>query len=122
MPTASAIRPQDCPAPSLQATPAAHRPLPASSQDAAPGPESPHPHVFTVRVTGGLDGALRVLTLLHGRRYQVRDVSMDVRDDVVESRIDCTVTVTAVEVPLLLERLRRIPVVVGVGDHREPAH
>ncbi|WP_409465592.1 hypothetical protein [Amycolatopsis sp. GA6-003] len=78
--------------------------------------EFPVYRAVTAHVTGGLAGALRVLTLLHGRRYPVRGLDVDVREGVVESRVSCTVLLTARETGLLLERLRRIPVVVSAEN------
>lgn len=69
-----------------------------------------------MHVTGGLDGALRVVAMLRGRRYRVRDLSVDVREGVVESRITCTIVLTTNETTLLLERLRRLPVVVAADN------
>jgi hypothetical protein len=70
----------------------------------------------TAYVGGGLDGALRVVAMLRGRMYRVHDLSVDVRDGVVESPVSATVSLTAAEADLLVERLRRMPVVVS-ADH-----
>ncbi|MFD2473488.1 hypothetical protein [Amycolatopsis silviterrae] len=83
---------------------------------AVPSPEFPVYRAVTAHVTGGLAGALRVMTLLHGRRYPVRNLDVDVREGVVESRVSCTLLLTAGETGLLLERLRRIPVVVSAEN------
>ena len=63
----------------------------------------------TASVTGGLDGALRVMTLLRGRRYQVRDLHVHVD----EGRVTCAVLLTPAELDLMLARLRRLPSVVS---------
>lgn len=86
--------------------------LVATSHLRGAGPEFPVHRAIAVQVTGGLDGALRVATMLRGRGYRVRDLSVDVREGVVESRVGCTVALTAAETALLLERLRRLPAVV----------
>lgn len=96
-------------------------PLPATAvslSDAVPtagrgAREYPTHRAVVVYVTGGLDGVLRVMTLLRGRAYRVRDVEVDVREGVVESRVGATAYLTGVEADLLLARLRRMPVVVS---------
>ncbi len=89
------------------ADPAPVRPAPAPV-----APDVPAPRSVTARVTGGLDGALRVVMMLRGRRYGLRDLGLDVRDD-GECRVACTVVATATDVELLRARLRRLPVVVA---------
>ena len=66
-----------------------------------------------VQVTGGLDGVVRIATMLRGRRYRVRDLAVDVREGVVVSEVRATVVLTATETALLLERLRRLATVVS---------
>lgn len=83
-----------------------------SRTESRTAPEFPVHRAITVHVTGGFDGSLRVLVMLRGRRYRVRDLAVEVYEGVVQSRIDCTITLSAAETRLLLERLRRIPVVV----------
>ncbi|GAB3574651.1 hypothetical protein GCM10027445_35860 [Amycolatopsis endophytica] len=68
---------------------------------------------FDAFVTNGLAGVVRVLMLLHSRRYAVTNLRIDVREGVVESRVSCSVSVTPAQNALLLEQLRRIPVVVS---------
>jgi|tagenome__1003787_1003787.scaffolds.fasta_scaffold17338362_1 hypothetical protein len=76
----------------------------------APTPtDEPAYHSVTAAVTDGLDGALRVLTLLRGRRYRVRD--LEVRVD--EGRVTCTVLLSRADLDLMLARLRRLPAVVS---------
>lgn len=75
--------------------------------------EYPTHRAVVVYVTGGLDGVLRVMALLRGRAYRVRDVEVDVREGVVESRVGATAYLTGGEADLLLARLRRMPVVVS---------
>ncbi|GAY09755.1 hypothetical protein [Pseudonocardia sp. N23] len=70
----------------------------------------------TAHVSGGLDGTLRVVAMLRGRMYRVHDLTVEVRDGVVESRISATVSLTSAQADLLLERLRRMPAVVS-ADH-----
>lgn len=70
----------------------------------------------TAYVAGGLDGTLRVVAMLRGRRYRVHDLTVEVRDGVVESRVSATVSLTSADAELLLERLRRMPAVVS-ADH-----
>jgi hypothetical protein len=70
----------------------------------------------TAHVTDGLDGVLRVVTVLRGRRYRIRDLAVEVRDGVVESRVRCTLVLPAGELDLLLERLRRLPAVMSAEN------
>jgi hypothetical protein len=83
--------------------------------------DAPTHRSVTAHVTGGLDGALRVMTLLRGRRYQVRDFGVHVGEGLAGSRVTCTVLLTAADVDLMLARLRRLPAVVSAvgepGDH-----
>lgn len=82
-------------------------------------PSSPEKHAaekhrsITAHVVGGLDGVVRVVTLLRGRRYRVRRLEVEIRDGVLESRVECTVMLAASSRDLLLERLRRLPTVVS---------
>lgn len=71
---------------------------------------------FVARVTGGLDGAVRVAMLLRGRNYRVRDLTVDVRQEDVLSEIRVTVLLTGVEADLLVKRLQRIPAVVSAAQ------
>lgn len=73
----------------------------------------PMHRAVTVYVTGGLDGAFQIMTMLRARDYQVRDLDIDVREGIVESKIGCTVRLTSEGVELLLSHLRRIPLVVS---------
>lgn len=77
-----------------------------------PAAEAPLYRSIVIHLTGGLDGVLRLVTVLRGRCYRVRDVRVDVREGVPESRIDATVLLTASDTALLLARLRRVPMVV----------
>ena len=76
-------------------------------------PELPVDRTLITRVAGGLDGAVRVAMMLRGRNYRVRDLTVDVREEVVVSEVSVTVVVTATEAELLLKRLRRLPAVVS---------
>lgn len=79
----------------------------------APSAEFPRHRSVTVHLVDGLDGVLKVAMMLRGRRYRVRDLSVDVREGVVESVFTCTIALSAADTALLLERLRRVPVVVS---------
>ena len=68
----------------------------------------------TAHVSGGLESALKVVSMLHGRRYVVRDLGVQVGAD--RSSVTCTALVTSAERDLLLARLRRLPVVVSAGS------
>jgi hypothetical protein len=76
-------------------------------------PELAVDRTLITRVAGGLDGAVRVAMMLRGRNYRVRDLTIDVREEVVVSEVSVTVVVTATEAELLLKRLRRLPAVVS---------
>ena len=76
-------------------------------------PELPVNRTLITHVAGGLDGAVRVAMMLRGRNYRVRDLTIDVREEVVVSEVSVTVVVTATEAELLLKRLRRLPAVVS---------
>ncbi|HEX4251680.1 MAG TPA: hypothetical protein VH008_27720 [Pseudonocardia sp.] len=67
----------------------------------------------TTHVTDGLDGVLRVMTVLRGRRYYLRDLSISVQEGVVASTVSATVLLGAEEYGLLLNRLRRVPSVLS---------
>jgi hypothetical protein len=75
--------------------------------------EFPRHRAITAHVTDGLDGVLKVAMMLRGRGYRVRDLSVDVREGVVESVFTCTIALSTSDTALLLERLRRVPVVVS---------
>lgn len=79
-------------------------------------PELPVDCTLITRVTGGLDGAVRVAMMLRGRNYRVRDLTIDVREEVVVSEVSVTVVVTATEAELLLKRLRRLPAVISAEN------
>jgi hypothetical protein len=51
--------------------------------------------------------------MLRGRNYRVRDLTIDVREEVMVSEVSVTVVVTATDAELLLKRLRRLPAVVS---------
>jgi hypothetical protein len=76
-------------------------------------PELPVDRTLITRVAGGLDGAVRVAMMLRGRNYRVRDLTIDVREEVVVSEVSVTVVVTTTEAELLLKRLRRLPAVIS---------
>ena len=78
-------------------------------------PELPVDRTLITRVAGGLDGAVRVAMMLRGRNYRVRDLTIDVREEVV-SEVSVTVVVTATEAELLLKRLRRLPAVISAEN------
>jgi hypothetical protein len=61
------------------------------------------------RLDGGMDAVHRVVTLLRGRGYEVRGMSVDLR----RGTLDVTLLVTRDETALLLQRLRRLPSVLA---------
>ncbi|MGW6796313.1 hypothetical protein [Streptomyces chartreusis] len=63
-------------------------------------------------VTGGMDGVLRVVTLLRGRGYRVRDLAVRMHDGVAVSEVHATVELTVPQAELLLARLHRLTAVV----------
>jgi hypothetical protein len=67
-------------------------------------------------VADGLDGVLRVVTVLRGRQYRIRDLNVEMHDGVVESRVRCTLVLPASQLDLLLERLRRLPAVMSAEN------
>lgn len=88
-------------------------PLARPRTAAAGPPEFPAHRAVVVGATGGLDGVVRIATMLRGRRYRVRDLAVQVREGVVVSDIRVVVVLTASETDLLLERLRRLSVVLS---------
>ena len=88
---------------------------PSWAPRAVPPPSAglPTHRSVTVHVTGGLDGALRVATVLRGRRYRVRELAVHVRDELAPSRVTCTVLLTSADLDLLVARLQRLPAVVS---------
>jgi hypothetical protein len=56
---------------------------------------------------------MRVISLLRGRQYRLRDLSINVQEGVVASTVSATVLLGAQEHTLLLNRLRRVPSVVS---------
>ena len=88
-------------------------PVPLVRPALRPDPDVATSRPVTARVTDGLDGALRVLSMLRSRRYRVRDLGLDVREDGEASRVTCTVVLTRADLDLLLVRLRRVPAVVS---------
>lgn len=88
------------------------RPSAAVAPEIRPAGFAAH-RTVTVGVAGGLDAVLRVAMMLRGRRYRVRDLAVHVREGVVVSEIRVVVVLTADETDLLLERLRRLPEVLG---------
>ncbi|ANY05508.1 ACT domain-containing protein [Pseudonocardia sp. HH130630-07] len=71
-------------------------------------------HAYTLLVTGGDDGLIKVLTTLRSRRYAVRDLRADLSGDV--GRVDVEVEPDGRGPDLLLEQLRRVVAVVR-ADH-----
>lgn len=84
----------------------------AAVPDAAP-PAATDPgrrqHLVRTRLDGGMDAVHRVVTLLRGRGYEVRGMSVDLR----RGTLDVTLLVTPDENALLLQRLRRLPSVLA---------
>ena len=83
-------------------------PDPAASDPAAadPGPDG---RSVVVELVPGPDGPLAILTMLRGRRYDVVDVRVERRG----ARMTVSVALPPSRMPVLLERLRRIPVVLA---------
>jgi hypothetical protein len=77
-----------------------------------PQPEPELHRRFTACITDGLDGATRVVMMLRGRKYRVRDLTLDLHDGHKLSEVRGTVLLTATEADLLVRRLQRIPSVV----------
>lgn len=63
---------------------------------------------FTVGLEAGMDGPLSVLTMLRGRRYDVVDTRIELRG----AHLTLRIAMPESGADLLLERLRRIPVVL----------
>lgn len=68
---------------------------------------------FTANVTGGIDGVLRVAVVIRNRGYRLRDLSVEVHEDALETPVRLTAMVTPDEGRMLLARLRRLPSVVS---------
>ena len=90
-------------------------PQPRPTRQSANLRPADHPtyRCVTTHVTDGLDGVLRVMTLLRGRQYRLRDLSINVQEGVVASTVSATVLLGAEEHGLLLNRLRRVPSVLS---------
>ena len=67
-------------------------------------------HHVSLLVTGGDDGLVKVLTTLRSRRYQVRELRVDLTGEV--GRVDLDVEPDGRDPELLLEQLRRVVAVV----------
>ena len=72
-------------------------------------------HAIDAHLDEGFDGAVRVLTMLRTRRYDVRDVTVAVADGGAGCTVRCTVVLTAARADVLLERLRRMPAVTSAA-------
>jgi len=90
-------------------------PPPRPTRQAANLPPADHPayRCVTTHVTDGLDGVMRVISLLRGRQYRLRDLSINVQEGVVASTVSATVLLGAEEHGLLLNRLRRVTSVLS---------
>jgi hypothetical protein len=95
--------------------PPAVNPPPRPTRQSANLRPADHPtyRCVTTHVTDGLDGVMRVISLLRGRQYRLRDLSINVQEGVVASTVSATVLLGAQEHTLLLNRLRRVPSVVS---------
>jgi hypothetical protein len=91
----------------------AHGTVSGARDESAPSAEFPRHRSVTVHLVDGLDGVVKVAVMLRGRGYRVRDLSVDIHEGVVESVFTCTIALSATDTELLLERLRRLPVVVS---------
>jgi hypothetical protein len=96
-------------------------PAAASSPLGEDLPSAESPIQLIVDVTDGLDGVMRVATMLRARRYLVRNLTVDLREGVAVSEVRATVLLTARETDLLLRRLRRIGVVTSASTPDGPA-
>lgn len=67
---------------------------------------------LTASVAGGFDGVMHVAMMLRTRQYQVTKLSVDVGCSSTRSAVRVTVRLTSAEARLLLERMRRLPLVV----------
>ncbi|MFJ9567916.1 hypothetical protein ACIRQQ_48880 [Streptomyces fuscichromogenes] len=85
----------------------------STANDDVRTPDSPLPRSVVTRVTGALDGVTRVVTMLRARGYVVRNLKADIQET-LDSEIRATVDLTAGQTDLLLERLRRLAIVVNV--------
>lgn len=65
-------------------------------------------HSFTLGLQEGLDGPASVLSMLRGRRYDVVDARIELRG----AHMTVRVALPASRAELLLERLRRLPLVL----------
>lgn len=63
--------------------------------------------------TGGVEGILKLVFVLQQHGYKVHEMSVDIRDGVMESSMVCTVMVTSDDIHRLLECLRELPSVVS---------
>ncbi|WP_214368552.1 hypothetical protein [Pseudonocardia sp. H11422] len=68
----------------------------------------------TVVTSGGMDGVLRVATMLQNCGHPVRDFSVDVREGVIYSSLSCTISMTAAEAQAFVDRVLAISSVVSV--------
>lgn len=71
---------------------------------------TPAGHRFTLLVTGGTEGLMKVLTTLRSRRYAVRDLWVDLSGEV--GRVEGTLEPDGRDADLVLEQLRRVVAVV----------
>jgi len=69
---------------------------------------------YSVLTTDGIDGVMRVATVLRQRGYRLREFAADMREGLVLSTVTCTVSATAEEADLCVQRLLRVPTVVAV--------
>lgn len=68
----------------------------------------------SIVATGGMDGAMRVATMLQSCGHPIRDFAAEVREGIVYSSLTCTVSMTADEADAFVDRLRADPSVVAV--------
>lgn len=69
---------------------------------------------YAIVTTGGMQGLLRVATMLDSCDHPVRDFSADVREGVGYSSLTCTVSLTSDECAAFTDRLRAVDPVVAV--------
>ncbi|MCE3552336.1 hypothetical protein LWC33_12805 [Pseudonocardia sp. RS11V-5] len=85
----------------------------AALPSAPAAPRVPGAVTVAVTVTGGLDGVQRVVTLLRGRGYPVRELTADLADDDTGA-LGVRLPLTPEEAELLVARLHRLPAVLHV--------
>ncbi|GAA1386231.1 hypothetical protein GCM10009613_19870 [Pseudonocardia kongjuensis] len=89
---------------SVDSTPSASPPVAPSVTDGRAA------HSFSLLVAGGGDGLTKVLVTLRSRRYELRELHVDLSGDI--GRVEGSVEPDGRDPELLLEQLRRVVAVV----------